>query len=114
MGAHMVSFADGLLIFVVALIISTVIIYLITKLFGEKEGIITAFFAALIGTVIYTIVYYLLGPGWIAAIIAGIAWLLALRFLYKIGWLKSLIIAIVIWIVATIVGWFLPTLGGPV
>ena len=114
MGAHMVSFADGLLVFVVALIISTVIIYLITKLFGEKEGIITAFFAALIGTVIYTIVYYLLGPGWITAIIAGIAWLLALRFLYKIGWLKSLVIAIVIWIVATVVGWFLPTLGGPV
>ena len=110
----MVSFADGLLVFVVALIISTVIIYLITKLFGEKEGIITALFAALIGTVIYIIVYYLLGPGWIAAIIAGIAWLLALRFLYKIGWIKSLIIAIVIWIVATIVGWFLPTLGGPV
>jgi len=110
----MVSFADGLLVFVVALIISTVIIYLITKLFGEKEGILTALFAALIGTVIYTIVYYLLGPGWIAAIIAGIAWLLALRFLYKIGWLKSLIIAIVIWIVATVVGWFLPTLGGPV
>ena len=110
----MVTLADGLLIFVIALIISTVIIYIITKLFGETEGFLTALFAALIGTVIYTIVSLLLGAGWVAAIIAGIAWLLALQFLYKIGWIKSLIIAIVIWIVATIVGWVLPTLGGPV
>ena len=110
----MVSAVSTLAIFIVALIISTVIIYLITKLFGEREGIVTAFLAALIGTVIYVIAYYLLGQGWIAAIIAGIVWLLALQFLYKIGWLKSLVIAVVIWIVTTIVGWFLPTLTGPV
>ncbi len=110
----MVSGTSALLAFVIALIISTIIIYVIVKLFGEKEGIVTAFLAALIGTVIYTIVYYLLGQGLIAAFIAGIAWLLALQFLYKIGWIKSLVIAVIIWIVATIVGWFLPTLGGPV
>jgi hypothetical protein len=90
-----------------------VIIYLITKFFGEKEGITTAFFAALIGTVIYAIVFYLLGQGLIAAIIAGIGWLLALQYLYNIGWLKSLVIAVVIWIVTSIVGWFLPTLTSP-
>jgi hypothetical protein len=38
----------------------------------------------------------------------------ALQFLYKIGWIKSLVIAVVIWIVASIVGLFLPTIGGPV
>ena len=48
--------------------------------------------------------YDLLGTGWIAAFIAGIAWLLALQALYKIGWIKSLIIAVAIWIVTTIVG----------
>jgi hypothetical protein len=110
----MVSATSTLLAFVVALIVSTVIIYIITKLFGEKEGIVTAFLAALAGTVIYTITYYLLGQGWIAAIIGGIVWLLALQFLYKIGWIKSLIIAVIVWIAATIVGWFLPTLTGPV
>ena len=109
----MVSYTDGLLIFIIALIISTVIIYLITRLFGEKEGILTAFFAALIGTVIYTIVYFLLGQGLIAALIAGIVWLLALQYLYTIGWLKSLAIAVVVWIVTSIVGWFLPTITGP-
>jgi len=91
-----------------------VIIYVVTKLLGEKEGLITALIAALAGTVIYTIVFSILGQGILAAIIAGIAWLLALQFLYKIGWIKSLLIAILIWIVATIAGWFLPALTGPV
>jgi|SRR5512137_163258 hypothetical protein len=109
----MISFGSTVLTFIIALIISTVIIYVITKFFGEKESISTAILAALIGTVIYTIVYYFLGQGLLAAFIAGIVWLLALQMLYSIGWIKSLIIAVVIWIVTSIVGWFLPTLLGP-
>ncbi len=85
-----------------------------TKLLGETEGIATALLAAITGTVVYTIVYYLLPDNLlIAAIIAGIVWLLALQKLYTIGWLKSLLIAVIVWIVTTIVGWFLPTLTGP-
>jgi hypothetical protein len=38
---------------------------------------------------------------------------MALKFFYKIGWLKSLVIAVVVWILTTIIGWFLPTLTGP-
>lgn len=110
----MVTTLSTLAAFIVALIISTVIIYVITRLFGEKEGLLTAFLAAIVGTVIYTVVYYFLGAGLLTALIAGIFWLLALRYFYKIGWLKSLVIAIIIWIVASIVGLFLPTLGGPV
>ncbi len=101
------------ILFVIALIISTVVIYLVTKMFGEKEDLNTALITAVIGTVIYGIVYFLIGHGLIAAIVGGIAWLLALRTLYKIGWLKSLAIAVIIWIVTAIVGWFLPTLTGP-
>ena len=109
----MVSIVSTLLYFVVALVISTIIIYVITKLFGETEDMKTAFLAALIGTVVYTIIYYIIGQGLIAALIAGIVWLLALQKLYSIGWVKSLIIAVVVWIVTSIVGWFLPTLTGP-
>ncbi len=109
----MASIVYTLLIFVVALVISTVIIYVITKLFGEKEGITTAFLAALIGTAVYTIIYYVIGQGLIAAFIAGIVWLLALQKLYGIGWFKSLLIAVAVWIVTSIVGWFLPALTGP-
>jgi len=112
-GSSMADIVTTVLSFVIALIISTVIIYVVAKLLGETEEIKTALIAALIGTVVYTIIYYLLGTGWIAAFIAGIAWLLALQVLYKIGWLKSLLIAVAIWIVTTIVGWLLPTLTGP-
>jgi hypothetical protein len=112
-GCTMASIVFTLLSFIVALIVSTVIIFVIAKLFGETEGITTAFIAALIGTVVYAIIYYVIGTGWIAAVIAGIVWLLALQKLYSIGWLKSLLIAVVVWIMTTIVGLFLPTLTGP-
>jgi hypothetical protein len=49
----------------------------------------------------------------LAAIIVGIAWLLSLKWLYKIGWIKSIVIAIVIWIITSIVGILLPTAPGP-
>jgi hypothetical protein len=95
----MASFVGTLLAFAIALIISTLIIYVIVTFFGEKEGISTALIAALIGTIAYTIIYALLGQGLLAAFIAGIVWLLALQMLYSIGWIKSLIIAVVIWVV---------------
>ena len=109
----MASLVGTLLIFAIALIISTLIIYVIVKFFGESEGITTALIAALIGTIAYTIIFSWLGQGLLAAFIAGIVWLLALQMLYSIGWIKSLVIAVVIWVVASIVGWILPTLTGP-
>ena len=99
--------------FLIALLISTVIIFIVTKLFGEKEGIGRALLAAIIGTVIYALAYYFIGNGLLAAVLAGIVWLLALKSLYKIGWLKALLIAVIIWIFASVIGYFLPTLGGP-
>lgn len=99
--------------FVIGLIISTVIIYIVTKLFGEKEGIGRAFVTAIIGSIAYSIVYFLLGNGLLAAVVGGIVWLIALRALYDIGWLKALVIAVIIWIAATIVGLLLPTAPGP-
>lgn len=109
----MASIVATLLTFVIQLIISTLIIFVVTKLLGEKEGIGTAVLAAFIGTVIYSAAYYVLGTGLIAAIIGGIVWLLALQYLYTIGWLKSLAIAVIVWIIAVIVGIFLPTVAGP-
>lgn len=101
------------ILFVVGLIVSTVIIYLVAKLFKQKEGIGRAFLTALIGTIVYTIIYFIFGQGWIAAIVGGIVWLLALRALYDIGWLRALGIAVIVWIAAAIVGFLLPTVPGP-
>ncbi len=101
------------IMFLVGLIVSTIIIFAVTRLFKEEEGIATAFLAALVGTIVYTVVYYLLGSGFLPGLIAGIVWLIMLMSLYEMRFWKALGTAIVIWIIAIIVGWFLPTLGGP-
>ena len=108
-----VTLGEALIFFLVGLIISTIIIYVITKLFGEKEGIGTAVLAALVGAVIYALAYYFLGNGLLAALVAGFVWLLALGGLYSMGWWKALGVAIVGWIVAFLVGFILPTVVGP-
>jgi hypothetical protein len=104
---------QAVIFFLIGLIVSTIIIYVITKLFGEKEGIGTAILAALVGAIIYALAYYFLGTGLLAALIAGFVWLLALAGLYSMGWWRALGVAIVVWVVAFIVGFFLPTVIGP-
>ena len=106
----MVSNVSLVLNFIVALVISTVIIYYIAKWFGAKDSLSTAVIAALVGSAVYTIFYYVLGHGLLPAFVAGIVWLLALQKLYTIGWLRALFIAFFIWIVTSIAGWFLPVL----
>ena len=106
------------ILFIISLIISAILIYIVAKIFGEKEGFGTALLAALAGAIIYTVLYYVFGSisdlaglKWVASIIGGLGWLVALRFLYSIGWFKALGLAIIIWIVSAIVGYFLPTLA---
>jgi hypothetical protein len=60
---------------------------------------------------VFGLIPELTGLKWVASILGGIGWLIALRFLYSIGWLKALGLAIIIWIISAIVGYFLPTLA---
>ena len=99
--------------FVVSLVVSAIIIYVVTKLLGETEGIGTALTAAFAGAIVYALAYYFLGTGQLAAVIGGIAWLLALGSLYNIGWLKALLVAVVVWVFAAIISMYLPTIIGP-
>ena len=94
--------------FLISLVISAIIIYFVTALFGEDEGAGTALVAALIGAIIYGVVYFFLGNGLLAAVVGGIGWVIALGSLYDIGWLKAAVIAVVVWLIATVVSWFLP------
>jgi hypothetical protein len=80
------------------LIISTVIIYAITKILRKRKVLGT-----LMESVQSSCRLRLAWTGFVA-VITGIFWLVALQLLYKIGWIKSLIIAVVIWVVASIVG----------
>ena len=102
--------------FVISMIVSTLVIFAVTKLLTEKrkesKGFGSAIVAAFAGAIVYTLAYYFLGTGLLAAGIGGIVWLAVLGSIYKIGWLKSLLIAIVIWIIVSIVS-FLPTVVGP-
>jgi len=107
------TLVEAVIFFLVGLVISTIIIYVITKFFGEKEGVGTAILAALVGAAIYALAYFFLGEGLLAALIAGFVWLLALGSLYSMGWWKALGVAIVVWIVAFLVGFILPTVIGP-
>ncbi|HLP78999.1 MAG TPA: hypothetical protein VK158_00015 [Acidobacteriota bacterium] len=102
-----------LLGFVISLVISAIIIYVVTKLFGESEGFGTAFLAALIGALIYGVTFFLVGNGMIASLVGGIAWLIALGSLYKIGWLRALLIAVIIWVLSSFVSYVFPTVAGP-
>ena len=96
----------------VLLIVSTIIIYVGAKLLGEKEKIGTAFACAILGAILYFIVGSVLS-GLVGSIVAFIGWLATLRYLYKTSWIKALVLAIVIWVIAAIVGLVLPTLTGP-
>jgi len=109
----MATLAATVVFFIVSLIISAIIIYVVTKLLGEKEGMGTAVLAALAGAIIYALAYFFLGQGLLAALIGGFVWLLALGSLYSMGWLKALAVAVIVWIVAAIVGVVLPTVLGP-
>ncbi len=107
------AFVGVVLGFLISLMISAIIIFVAAKLLHEKEGIGTAIVAALSGAIIFAVVWYFLGTGWVAALIGGLAWLIALASLYRMGWLKSLVIAVIIWVFATIVSVVLPTIAGP-
>lgn len=97
----------------IGLAISTILIYIVTRLLGEKEGLKIALFAALLGSIMFGIIAYIFGNGVIAAAIGGIIWLIALKWLYSTSWLKAILIAVVLWIVVSVVGTFLPTFPNP-
>ena len=102
-------------IFVIGLVISTIIIFIITKLFGERTNIGKAFITAVIGALVWVIVYYFFGYGLLATVEGGIAWLFALRGVYGLSWTRAAIIAVIIWIVSYFVSVALnlPTAPGP-
>lgn len=107
------AFLGILLGFLISLVVSSLIIFLVTKLFGEKEGFGTALWAALAGSIIFTLASYFIGTGWIAALIGGVAWLIALGGLYSMGLIKSFVVALIIWALATLISHVLPTVTGP-
>lgn len=102
-----------IIVFVIGLVISTVIIYFITKVFGEREGIKYAFLAAISGSIIYGTLNNLIGNNIITSIIGGALWILVLKIIYRMKWLKALLIAFIIWGITNLIEILIPTLPGP-
>ncbi len=98
--------------FLVSLVVSGIIIYLVTMVLGRSRGIGTAIMTAFTGSVIYALAP-IVPIDFLSSIVAGIAWLFAIRHFYGMGWFRAFITAVVIWFVAGIVSRFLPTLIGP-
>ena len=106
--------ATSIIIFVIGLLVSTLVIYVVTLFMRQRRSMKLALFTAIIGSIVYGITYVLLGNGFLSAVLGGIAWLLALKAIYHMGWLKALIVAVGIWIITTVIGVLLPTAIGPV
>ncbi len=98
--------------FFVSLVVSGLVIYLVTMFLGSGKGIVTALLTAFVGSVIYALAY-VVPTTFLSTLVAGIAWLLAIRHFYNTGWLRAIVMAAAIWFVAGIVSTFLPTLAGP-
>ena len=103
----------NIIIFVIGLVISTLIIYFTTKLVGEEEGIKHAFITAISGSIIYGLFYNIIGNNIITTISGGIVWFFALKIIYKMKWLKVLLIVFIIWIFSGLMGILIPTSPGP-
>jgi len=105
--------ATSIIIFLVGLLVSTLVIYVVTLFMRQRRSMKLSLFTAIIGSIVYGIAYVLLGNGYLSAVLGGIAWLLALKAIYHMGWLKALIVAVGIWIITTVIGVLLPTVIGP-
>ena len=99
--------------FLIGLLVSTVVIYVVTLVMRQRRSIKSTILAAIIGSIVYVVAYTRLNDPFLSAILGGIAWLLALRIIYRMGWLKALVVAVMIWIVAYVVDGLLPTTIGP-
>ena len=105
--------ATSIILFLVGLLVSAAVIYIVTLFASEKRSIKLALFAAIIGSIVYVVVYALFENPILSGAIGGLAWWLALKTIYRMRWLKSLIVAVAIWIITAIIGTVVPTAIGP-
>jgi hypothetical protein len=81
----------------------TLIIYLVTSLLGKRRSMKLALFTSIVGLIVYWIANYLWTNTLVSAFLGGIAWLVALKTVYRMGWIKALIVAVGILIITYVV-----------
>ena len=98
------NLSDRIIIFLTWVLSSTGGSYVVTLVMRQRRSIKLALFTAIIGSVVYVIAYVRLENDFLSAVLGGIAWLLALKAIYHMGWLKALIVAVVILVITFIIG----------
>lgn len=97
--------------FILGWIVSAIAVWLALKIFPGKqkaESITGAFITALIGAIIFWVFKVVEIP--FGTVIAIIVWLYALRKIQGVGWLGAAVIAVLVYILNAIFGFFFPTL----
>jgi hypothetical protein len=62
-----------------------------------------ALFTSIVGLIVYWIANSLWENTLVSALLGGIAWLISLKTIYRMGWIKAFIVAVGILIIAYIV-----------
>jgi hypothetical protein len=62
-----------------------------------------ALFTSIVGLIVYWIANSLWENTLVSALLGGIAWLVSLKTIYRMGWIKALIVAVGVLIIAYIV-----------
>ena len=94
---------ESIIIFLVDLLILMLIIYLVTLLLGKRRSMKLALFTSIVGLIIYWIANSLWTNSFVSAFLGGISWLVALKTIYRMGWIRSLIVAVGILIITYVV-----------
>ena len=98
----------SIIIFLVHLLILMLIIYLVTLLLGKRRSMKLALFTSIVGLIVYWIANSLWTNSLVSAFLGGISWLVALKTIYRMGWIRALIVAVGILIISYIVVTELP------
>jgi hypothetical protein len=103
--------AGSLVNFLLGWLVSTVAVWLALKIFPGKqkrESLAGAALTALAGAIVFWLFRLVEIP--LGTVIAWLVWLYLLKRLQGVGWLGAALLAVLIYIVNTVFGFFLPTL----
>jgi hypothetical protein len=92
--------------FLIVLLVTSLFIFVAAKLTGEGEGFGTALATALVGSLLFGLVLFLL-PNKVGLVLAVVVWGAVAAGFYRTRWLKGLLIGIVAWLLAYLTLWIL-------
>ena len=106
-----VPIVDSLIVFVVSLLVGALGIYVGARVIADVEDYTYAIVTALVGSIIYAVVAFLVPFGWLGLVLALIAYLAVINWRYPGDWGEAIGITLIAWVTVVIVIWILGALG---